>query len=558
MNKKVIIITLLLLASAINAFSLSHQGTIPDVERIFLNTDREGYVAGELIWFKAYTLDKNNIPNDLSKVLYIELIDSVGNSVIQSKHKIDNGFGSGNIYVPSSIQTGRYLMVCYTSLMRNFDHKIYFQKSISIINSHVKVPNVNIANDSKNPVNAPLSSFSSTNNLVDLQVRKKSFPSRALVKVSLQNKSKDIMSNISISVFQADSLNLIENLKLENVQSYSSDQKMVFLPELEGHISYFNSTDNQGITAPVYLSMLSTSPEIYSTTLKEDGSAMFITQKVYGNHKMIIQAIDNSIKFEQISPFYGSDSSFRQPTLKVPPSFKNTIERRSIYTQVQNVYSKDSIFLQENAEIKDAFYGVPDHVYWLDNYTRFPTMEEVLREYVEQVQVRKKGDIYSLHVWDNSHQHFFESNPIVLFNGIPITSMNEVMKIDPLKIQSIEIITSQYIMSPQVWWAGIVSLKSYPDYQNETLIAESQSVIEFNGLSPELKFYSPDYSTNNNKRIPDFRNLLYWEPTVILEAQKAKEISFYTSDIKGKYIIKIEGWTSNGQFIQAEETFEVK
>ena len=38
-----------------------------------------------------------------------------------------------------------------------------------------------------------------------------------------------------------------------------------------------------------------------------------------------------------------------------------------------------------------AFYYEPYKTYLLDNYTRFTTMEEVLREYVVEVNVGKEG-----------------------------------------------------------------------------------------------------------------------------------------------------------------------
>jgi hypothetical protein len=57
--------------------------------------------------------------------------------------------------------------------------------------------------------------------------------------------------------------------------------------------------------------------------------------------------------------------------------------------QVQNIYSGDSIRNFKEPLITDSlpFYGLPETEYKLDDYKRFTTMEEVLREYVTQINV---------------------------------------------------------------------------------------------------------------------------------------------------------------------------
>jgi hypothetical protein len=42
-----------------------------------------------------------------------------------------------------------------------------------------------------------------------------------------------------------------------------------------------------------------------------------------------------------------------------------------------------------------------------------------------------------------------------------------------------------------------------------------------------------------NSRIPDRRNLLYWNPDIRLSADKKTTISFYTSDSEGDYVVYV-------------------
>src|SRR5688572_7576636 len=55
-------------------------------ERMFLHTDKEFYVAGEICWFKIYSVDAIfHRPLDLSKVAYVELLDNSNKAILQSK-----------------------------------------------------------------------------------------------------------------------------------------------------------------------------------------------------------------------------------------------------------------------------------------------------------------------------------------------------------------------------------------------------------------------------------------------------------------------------------------
>src|SRR5687768_14185342 len=65
-------------------------------EKAFLHTDKESYVAGELLWFKLYLVDAATLrPSEASTVAYVELLDTSGRPVLQAKIPVVNGGGSG-------------------------------------------------------------------------------------------------------------------------------------------------------------------------------------------------------------------------------------------------------------------------------------------------------------------------------------------------------------------------------------------------------------------------------------------------------------------------------
>src|ERR1051326_6008390 len=48
----------------------------PFNEKIFAHTDKDFYLAGEIIWFKLYVVSADdNKPTSLSRVAYVEVVD---------------------------------------------------------------------------------------------------------------------------------------------------------------------------------------------------------------------------------------------------------------------------------------------------------------------------------------------------------------------------------------------------------------------------------------------------------------------------------------------------
>ena len=104
-------------------------------EKVLLTTDREIYIAGEDLWFHvgAYKLNTGNI-SDLSKVVYIELLNEKNIPVLQVKCRINESSTQSRVVIPDSVSTGIYNIRAYTRWMRNKDISLFAKKSISIIN----------------------------------------------------------------------------------------------------------------------------------------------------------------------------------------------------------------------------------------------------------------------------------------------------------------------------------------------------------------------------------------------------------------------------------------
>src|SRR6266545_1421729 len=65
-------------------------------EKIFLHTDKDFYVAGEILWFKIYYTDGAfHKPLHLSKVAYAEVLNGDGKAESQAKISLEPGQSKG-------------------------------------------------------------------------------------------------------------------------------------------------------------------------------------------------------------------------------------------------------------------------------------------------------------------------------------------------------------------------------------------------------------------------------------------------------------------------------
>ncbi|KDN55575.1 TonB-dependent receptor [Flavobacterium seoulense] len=148
-NKNCFILTFLYFV-VLNA---QEKNTIPDIEKIYLHTDRTTYFMGEDLWYKAYNVRaSNNLLFDNSNILYVELISSDAKIIARNKTNLEMGLGHGDFHLADSVgvKPGVYQLRAYTNWNRNFGEDFVFKKEIEVID-------VFESNDkSKTPKNIPV------------------------------------------------------------------------------------------------------------------------------------------------------------------------------------------------------------------------------------------------------------------------------------------------------------------------------------------------------------------------------------------------------------------
>jgi hypothetical protein len=350
-------------------------------------------------------------------------------------------------------------------------------------------------------------------------------------------------------------------------QLRESPSAPLYPPEYSGHIITGRLTDMR-TGAPLTRRIVTlSSPGIdyrfQAGITDSTGRMIFDVKDFYGQGGIVIhtgRTVDSPVKVDIFSPFSEQYGGEPLPPFTLPDEQRQSLSDRSVNMQVQNIYSNDSLQRFRAPQVDTLhFFNRPDKIYMLDDYTRFTTIEEVFREYVTEINVnRPHGKLHVLMLDEPNRQFFDDENNLVLLDGVPVPD-DKIFSYDPLKVKRLETVARRYFLGPAAY-SGIASLTTYKgDYEGLELDRHC-TLLDYEGLQWKREFYSPVYETKEQKagRVPDFRNLLFWSPDLHINGREKRQLSFYTSDLSGTYLIVAQGITADGHIGYKDLRIEVK
>lgn len=544
-------------------------------ETVFVYTDKPYYLTGETLWFSAYCMRPSTGKfSQLSRVLYLELFNHESQAVVQLKVLIQSGISEGQILLPTSMSTGVYLLRAYTAWMRNGEHHNFYKQTIRILNPLIGLdtnnPFITINPDvvKRKAVDAGKKNKIS---FIRLFTDQENYSTRQQVLLEIAASRGPGTMSLSVSVYpfhqpvECDSS--IHSGPLEKNPGRLSDKKVNYFPESVGPIIYGRHDVDQRTTRDLMVSAGGDHARIYQAISL--GAGRFACQMAsnldYSSlYFWSIQPVKPDVKLE--SSF---DQRMPQPVTDgflLDSTTIEFVERQSVNMQISNLYQQFNQIhgvQPKDTSLGEIFYGQPEFRYYLDDYTRFPSLEEVLREYIRYVALRKKEGKLNFYVWDHygnlqsiANNIFFDQPALVMLDGIPVNDPQWLIQQDPLKIKAIDIVTKKYFVQDQVFH-GMVNFKSY---NQEFLSLEFPGFIEKVQVDPpkhSLNFYHPQYNSNQENRIPDRRNTLYWNPRVELDEGDKLKLNFFTADSGGKYKIVVRGLDASGQAVYGSKMITV-
>lgn len=120
------------LDSVVNSFA--RQMMLYPQEKIYAQSDKPHYMAGEDVWFRVYLTDAMSHKLDTtSRYVYAELISPADSSVVRrAKIRPVEGAYHGHISLPAELPEGAYQLRFYTRFMESLGDSYFFKRHITV------------------------------------------------------------------------------------------------------------------------------------------------------------------------------------------------------------------------------------------------------------------------------------------------------------------------------------------------------------------------------------------------------------------------------------------
>lgn len=537
--------------------------------QVYLHIDRSKYIAGEDVWFSIYSIDpESGKLSSKSAIAYVELLNSWNKPLIQKRFRLSYGRGEGNFLLPDSVSSGTYTVRAYTRWMENFLPDNCFMYEINVFNpfggsdfwyktdASVSLPENQVRVTGKKDSKIYLETDS-------VYGRRE----KVTLKVGILNENPALpgFSEISISVTPAEVSDSSRWLKGYSVPGADPKQ---FRYESDGHYlsgriryreSNIDSSDFlymsvQGKVAEFDYAAIDTSGRFTFSLPLDNNLRNLILQPENANNNMILE-IEPS--FSRILPV----------TQTIRETFTDSLSDEfsvlSFNYQAAKIYGTS--LKREHAEDesknlkKRRFYGIPEMEIFLDDYISLPVMQEVFFELVPGVLLRSIKTGYDVKIVNTLTGNYYAEPPLVMIDGVIINDLKVLGDLNPEIVEKIEVVKTPYLIGDLILHGIVNVITRSGDFSNITM-PDYAVVLPYRVIDNPDSFDAPDYSDilKSQKRIPDLRNTLYWNPSVKTDKYGKAETEFWTSDLPGTYTISIRGISAAGERVFLNKPFVVK
>ena len=222
------------------------------------------------------------------------------------------------------------------------------------------------------------------------------------------------------------------------------------------------------------------------------------------------------------------------------------IRDRSINTQIDNAFYIQDTVLSDLSSMPNRQFSQWKFEYRLDDYQRFPELREYFVEYILGVGIRNQA----IEIRPEYYRPKFRNQQLILLDGVPV-SPSGILSMDPYLIEQVKVITNRLYLGPSAF-DGLVMINTY---DGDLAGFEPPGVsYPYIGMSPEPRSFQGSVTQGNR---PDRRVQLYWNPRLVWDGGKLS-VPFGTSDVKGRYEVRVEGFSHDGEALSASQEFEVE
>lgn len=516
------------------------------VERVWVATDKQVYLAGERIHCAAFCVDAAGGLSSLNRVAYLELHSADGLAAT-AKLSLDGGRGGGYLDLPVSLPTGNYRLIAYTAQNRNeIDYGFAgpAARTLSVFNTQSnrrvkdgvevvsaeeyerrRIESVRTKESASREMNRGLLVLSHADSTLTL-TNTSSYPLTLCLSIT---RDDGILppAGPSLDTFM-EMVHTLGPRQFENRVNIDYEGEVV-----QARITGLNPQQMRAITGKsLFLSTPSDQAEIYAAPVAGDGRVSFLTGNIYGFREMICQiegaVLPSDARIEFISPFANAPVT-GPASLVLSESIAPALEARTARQQAERP-KKDS--LSDYLPHKEyLLLDANPAVYPLDDYTRFNTLEETFIEFIPQVRVRQDSNrvpCIQVRLEDVIGTPAFAKEPaLILLDGVPVFDHEKMLRYDPRLIKIIEVYPRTFYLGNYTF-SGVVQCITQKRNLTSFKLDEGVKVLAFEGVSWPTVWLGDGF----------------WHPLVDLAPGATCQFSGILPATPGRYVVSVEGLTT--------------
>ena len=516
-------------------------------ELVWLTLNKTTFFPSEYLYFNGHLLNAENLETSkVSQSIYIRLVSADQKYSEIKRVSISDGFGSGDWFISSELATGSYTLQAYSQWMLNWPESI-FEQEIHVIN-----PYTNAKVSVEEPNILKTSATGSSNRLFEIDF-KASYTARDSVTLSIRPTAEGSLINlpISVSVRKVGELNEPPvNLQIAIIDNSRLGDN-IYKPEHRG--SSLRLELNQDYINPETAIITQQGTNQLFTKMVKEGSTYSATIENLSTDYPVVLQEASKVPLADLVTFEPLPNANKKPLnstyKKLSENQKSILLQRSIYNQIENNYFEfrpDSIIVKP---AKDFLSNLPFKEYDLNEYNRFRSLKETIREIIPEVSVNTYKGTETVAV--KQIQVLPGYLPaLLMIDGIQFASSEDLFQVDATLVDYIRVYTDPIVYGGKTY-AGALLMdgnSSQADYFKTGALIPKSLLSE----SPK-KYYNQTHLADPN--LPDFRTQLFWNPRMRINSNKT--IHLTTSEVKGTYTIQIQGLDGNGQPFYEEKSFTV-
>lgn len=525
------------------------------VEKVYVSTDRSVYIAGDEIWCSLFCMDaKTGQLSPFSAVSYLELVSTDG-TVATAKVSLMEGRGAGKFRIPASAATGNYCLIAYTA--QNQGGYLAGSKLLSVFNttslSRVKD---GVEFLPENEYKALSRQKMASDRTVSLSLNGNPRSGQPFT-INMNNSAQAV--DMSVSVYALDEIVSPENTTLADFlqQSCPEEASSNRLPEYEGEIIYAaveglvqRQLDSLSNMAVATLSSAGSLSDVYVGKVNDKGRLEFFTNNIYGDRELVCEVKSDCGYISLMDPFIRPEMANIKPLKLSSLQYGPLVQRKAgidnslqIDTLVQFLPRRHDVLLDNDVRIH----------YHLDDYTRFPSLREVIVEIIPELRIGQghgRREIKMV-VPDpfNSKKNLLD-NILVMLDGVVIDNLALLEGMDAMLLEDVDIYR-QSILVGGLSFNGVVNFITRKGYVKALQFKDNVRVVDFKGVSYPVAYLG---SAVNGA---DYRPLLYWHPALKMASREARSLSLTAPAYSGTFRMIAEGLTADGKPFREVLDFQV-